>query len=266
MVIIPRKIFDQMSPKALTEAEDSTENFNVIKFLKGMNEVDRLQWLKKNAAWVGTGSSRTTFILNDMTALKIAHNNRGIGQNRQEYLNTVDENGNGKYSCFSEIYDVDKNDWEMLRVEAASVAKESDFKHSLGLSYAGEAIMIPVALSICKGDVKRLMISDILIKKVIDSIDDMSMTTRKEFLNIFNSPRITEIIYRISKGRPKVGSETNIASIYKFFVDNGIEKMVPADLTNNENWGTVWRNGINQLIIIDSGFSEDVWERYYTTA
>ena len=38
------------------------------------------------------------------------------------------------------------------------------------------------------------------------------------------------------------------------------------DLTNDENWGTVWRNGINQLIIIDSGFSEDVWEKYYTTA
>ena len=255
-----------MSPKALTEAENSTENFNVIKFLKGMNETDRLQWLKKNAAWVGTGSSRITFILNDMTALKIAHNKRGIAQNKQEYQNTVDENGHGKYTCFSEIYDVDKDDWEMLRVEAASVAKESDFKHSLGLSYAGEAIMIPVALNICKGNVKRLMISDILIGRVIDTLSEMSVSDKKEFLELFNSPRITEIIYRISKGKPKPGSEANLASIYKFYNENGLKKMMPPDLTNDENWGTVWRNGINQLIIIDSGFSEDVWERYYTTA
>jgi len=263
MIIVPDKLFDSLVPQSLTEDYDpfgADSQIGIVNRLSKMGDSELKDWLKNNAVWVGAGSSRVAYILKDMTCLKVSKSKRGQAQNKQEYVNTKTENDDGKWTCFSEIYDADTSNWKMMQVEMAKTAKETDFYTFVSLKNAVEAISVPVLLYLCRGNLKNVtyrMIND--LKAYIGNNEyDANF-----FDNLVFSPTFTEICYRILKKDPNNPTEENLGSIYRFFMKNGIDKMLPADLVVAENWGVVYRNKVPQLIIIDSGFSEDVWETYY---
>ena len=264
MIIIPRKIFDQMTPKSLTEENsDILPQIGVIKKLKKMDLSELNAWLKKNTVFVGKGSSRSVYILQDMTCLKIAFNSQGVLQNKQEYENTIKENSKNAYPCFSEIYDADMEDWRFLQVEMAKEATERDFpKYIPYISNPWEATIIPVAMSLFPKNFNDLSKKD--VSKIWDIVGTgTDIREIKDLKNFLNSERFMTFSYKIFKNKLSAGSETNIKALYQFFSDNGFKKMLPNDITNTENWGVVYRNKIPQLIIIDSGFSENVSTSYH---
>lgn len=262
MIVVPAEIFDKLSPKSLVEdvspAFDST--VGIISKLKKMDEHQLKTWLKNNAEYVGAGSSREAYVLMDMTCLKIALNASGCAQNRQEYINTFKENDRNHYKCFSEIYDADTENWKFLHVEMAKEAKRKDFEELLSLNGAIEATAIPTAMIMFDNDFSKIDPSTLynLCFTLGDYQYDEDML--KSFIL---SPRFMEISYRILKGKIKTASERNIAYIYDFFKDHGLKQMIPGDICADDNWGVVWRNKVKQLIIIDSGFSEDIYYKYY---
>ena len=75
MFKISKEIYDQIfhggKDEIVTEIDNS---FDFDELLKFDQFEDRVNYLKGKCQFVGEGSSRTTFILNDKIALKIAKN------------------------------------------------------------------------------------------------------------------------------------------------------------------------------------------------
>lgn len=259
MIVISAKVFDSLTPKLLTEA-DSQSGFNLIPFLKTLDNHALNEWLRKNTTFVGAGSSRNAYVLKDMTCLKIAISKAGLEQNKQEYLNSMKESEKNHYSCFSKIYDADIKNFRFLHVEMAKTAKYDDFIDLLSLNGAIEATAIPTAMYMFNSNFKTL---DPQTLSMLESTLGDPYYNEKNLKSFILSPRFMELSYRILKGTTKPGSETNLRSMFSFFKDNGLKKMIPGDVSEDDNWGVVWRDNIKQLIIIDSGFSEDIYWKYY---
>jgi len=274
MIIIPRKIFDKIKPINLIESNSSEfqNNINVIDKLKTFNIDELNNWLKRNALYVGQGSSRTSYLLADMTCLKIAHNKRGIDQNRIEYLNTTNANNSGIYKCFTEIYEADMKDFKFLRVEAATVSKPSDFpKYLKGINHVIEASIIPIAMYIFNGNFNNITQEKLDVLKDNTMYNDFSDAgngvtsySDDEVRNFLVSEPFARITYHISRKRYENPSEEVLGSIYEFYKNNGLDSLSGVELGTCDNWGVVWRNKRQQLIVIDAGYSKDMFYKIYS--
>lgn len=118
MFKISKEIYDQIfhggKDQIVTEIDNS---FDFDELLKFDYFEDRVDYLRGKCQFVGEGSARTTFILNDKTALKIAKNEKGLAQNENEIklsetLNDLDG--------FATIFDWDKKTYSALTTELCS--------------------------------------------------------------------------------------------------------------------------------------------------
>jgi hypothetical protein len=51
--------------------------------------------------------------------------------------------------------------------------------------------------------------------------------------------------------------------LFDFWKKYGIQKLLPFDLADHRNWGYAIRNDKIRPVVIDSGFSGEVAEKYY---
>lgn len=75
-------LLEQFIGKILLEIRSKTFNFEEFKKLKTYKEC--WQYAKKHLEFLGLGSSRMTFLLSSKTVLKIATNEAGLAQNKEE--------------------------------------------------------------------------------------------------------------------------------------------------------------------------------------
>lgn len=90
------------------------------------NYVRKTPEFQKVMRFVGMGSSRITFALQDGSALKFAYNQAGIAQNKKEIF-LVQQKGENSLPCFPKVYD-HTDDWRGMLVECCSPISEEDFR------------------------------------------------------------------------------------------------------------------------------------------
>lgn len=119
-------VITEKQQKMLQEAADehfSLEELSAIQSFRGRFKYCT-QHLGKH---IGKGSSRATFQIDDEKVLKLAWNDKGLGQN-------IEEEGTYNASIFPKVYDYDE-DGKWIISEFVLPAKLQDFKHCFGMTF-----------------------------------------------------------------------------------------------------------------------------------
>lgn len=119
-------VITEKQEKMLQEAADehfSLEELSAIQSFRGRFNYCT-QHLGKH---IGKGSSRATFQIDDEKVLKLAWNDKGLGQN-------IEEERTYNVSIFPKVYDYDE-EGKWIISEFVLPAKPQDFKHCFGLTF-----------------------------------------------------------------------------------------------------------------------------------
>jgi hypothetical protein len=203
-------------------------NFNMEE-LKNINSfVERVKYCNSRLKYLGQGSSRRVYMVDDEKCLKMAKNRKGIAQNIEE-INL----GNDIYagSCFAKVYDYDQNGL-FVEMELARKAKESDFERLAGIPFDCYCdLIVRTAINYlpnnCQSRNWVTSSMEDIYNYVMDNIDDF------EFIN--------QVIEYMSNFQVKAYG----------------------DLQRLSSYGVVRRNGQEEMVIIDFGLTEDVFNNYY---
>lgn len=264
MIIVPKEIYDSVS-KNISVGEARNRKDILPEYLALKTTKEKKTWLKEHSRFVGEGSSRIAFVLSDGRCLKIAKNKKGIAQNKQEYLNTVNAEIDGKkipaskYSCFSKIYEADTKNWDALVVETAREATNDDFKRLVEtiIHYALDSVIYLYLFQTSK--YPNEIVNDDPV--TFHSKSQEYTKIRGGYVESFKNEHMKIIKNIFAEKNP---SFKNLNSLSQFYAQYGVDIMLPNDLERAENWGVVNRGNGDELLIIDAGFSEQVWEEYYT--
>ena len=203
----------------------------------------------------GSGSSRLVFMLSDNFVLKLAYNKAGIEQNKLEFERYYKT----KSKLFPIVYDHGKN-FEYIVCENVVPANDVDFEKILDIPY--------------EGSWKQYSVPE---KNSSDEYNgDYEIGYNKYFDNIkyeddgWDEPTASDIIaylerrFILKTDEPDEYYDEMINKI-PWFKELGklIEKEQMCDLDVIDNFGIVNRDGKPFIVVIDSGFNEDVFNKYY---
>lgn len=208
--------------------------------------------------FVGQGSSRITFALQDGSALKFAYNGAGVAQNKKE-ASVMQVDGGRGLPCFPKVYD-HTDDWRGMLVECCSPMSVEDVEV---YSPLGEFYSFTTAIHFL-------------------------VTEKRRFFNE-NSLKLKNGVTRIEIGKflsENIEGEDRYADVYMKFMDRLLDdqgyqwnslralmgvlfrfgdSQVLADLDNIDNWGLVIdrENGNVLPVVVDMGFDRDIAKRFY---
>jgi hypothetical protein len=198
---------------------------------------DRLDYVREKLKFLGEGSSRAVFAIDDKRVIKVAVNKKGIGQNEAELRfgkkqhalssNTYQFTGKG-YNICSRNYDWDDS-YRFLEVERAQSFPESGEEE--------EQIFCYITGFECFDDLYYAINN--IAEWGIEDIHKMHVAEDK--LYIKKLPWFQELITFVT---------TN-------------EFIVPGDFYRLSTYGMVIREGKPQIIIVDYGFTPSVADNYY---
>ena len=203
-------------------------DFETFKSLTSFKK--RISYCNQKLYKIGCGSSRCVYMIDPSTAIKVAKNERGVSQNDVEYDGELQ-----KLGLFPEIYEADP-DGNWLIVEMADRVKKSDFKSILGVSFDFICDYVDYCNSLYteyKGWDQWRGWKTPEYKKIFDKIVNDS--------NFYDS-----IFYKI-----------------ELYLSNYTLEST-GDLKRLSSWGVVNDNGDRRLVIVDSGFNDDVAKNYYS--
>lgn len=172
---------------------------------------------------VGSGSSRLVYQLDDEKVLKLAKNEKGIAQNEEEYSFGQDNFVDVTPHIFNEMCDL--VNFTFIVSEYVLPAKEKDFMELYGIDFY-TFISVINTVGVWYGR-KRNLAAQVL------SDDEM------EYLQDEN-PDIKEFVDYVSNYNPPIGDMLRLA-----------------------NYGMVMREGSPQIVLLDSGLSDEIYNKYY---
>lgn len=275
MFKISKEIYDQIfhggKDEIVTEIDNS---FDFDELLKFDQFKDRVEYLRGKCQFVGEGSSRTTFILNDKTALKIAHNKKGIAQNENEIklaetLNELDG--------FATIFDWDRKTHSALTTELCSPLEDDqsgiDTFYEMFEMTPMETIDMLMYLYEQDGTTTHLRKKMKLILANEDrSFDDLCGMVEKQYLSsildcmskveMMEKARINLRFFDMYDDKNDPQGQV-FRSIIDFQINTNGDKVLFDDMTNPANWGIINRDGKDCLVIIDAGYSKEVADNHY---
>ncbi len=203
-------------------------SFNMEEFKSIRSFADRVKYCENRLKKLGAGTSRRVYQIDNEKCLKLAKNHKGIAQNIEE-INL----GNDMYagSCFAKVYDYDSNGL-FVEMELARRAKESDFERLVGIPFDVycDIIVRTAANYLPSNNQSRNWINksmDDSYEYVMDNIDDF------EF--------ISQVIDYMGNFQVKAYG----------------------DLQRLSSYGVVRRDGQEEMVIVDFGLTEDVFNNYY---
>lgn len=203
-------------------------SFNMEEFKSIRSFADRVKYCENRLKKLGAGTSRRVYQIDNEKCLKLAKNRKGIAQNIEE-INL----GNDMYagSCFAKVYDYDSNGL-FVEMELARRAKESDFERLVGIPFDVycDIIVRTAANYLPSNNQSRNWINKSMedsYEYVMDNIDDF------EFIG--------EVIDYMGNYQVKTYG----------------------DLQRLSSYGVVRRNGQEEMVIVDFGLTEDVFNNYY---
>lgn len=275
MFKISKEIYDQIfhggKDQIVTEIDNS---FDFDELLKFDYFEDRVDYLRGKCQFVGEGSARTTFILNDKTALKIAKNEKGLAQNENEIklsetLNDLDG--------FATIFDWDKKTYSALTTELCSPLEDDqsgvDTFYEMFKMTPFETIDMLMYIYEQDGITTHLRKKMELILSSEDrSFHDICDMVEKQYLSpVLDCMSKVEMMEKARinlKFLDMYDDDNNpqgqvFKSIINFQIETNGEKVIFDDMTNPANWGMINRNGKDCLVIIDAGLSDQIVNDYY---
>ena len=172
---------------------------------------------------VGSGSSRLVYQLDDEKVLKLAKNEKGIAQNEQEYSFGQEKFVDVTPHIFNEMCDI--VNFTFIVSEYVLPAKEKDFIELYGINF-NTFISVINTVSVWYGR-KRSLGTKVLSDEEMEYLQE-------------ENPVIKEFVDYVSNYQPPIGDMLRLA-----------------------NYGMVMREGSPQIVLLDSGLSDEVYNKYY---
>ena len=69
------------------------------------------------------------------------------------------------------------------------------------------------------------------------------------------------VLHAIAK--PETMAEKALRSLAEFYDEHTEDDLIPDDLEEIENWGLTVRDDQEVLVVIDAGFSDQIWRDFY---
>lgn len=193
-------------------------NFDLRYFSTIPTFKERERYCRERLKFLGGGSSRIAFQVDDEKVLKIAKNRAGIIQNENE-----EDWGRNQYSCFAKIYEADKNHlW--IEMELARKVYVKDFMNILGISRATWCFIL-----------------EYIYKQYGNESDYRFYDEDKKWLDKF----FNENIY--------TGKIKELYDLYNYMLDYQPNWETVTEFWRMANLGVVNRNGKEFIVIIDDG-------------
>ncbi len=177
---------------------------------------------------IGRGSSRIIFQYNDSWVIKLALNNKGLAQNEEEYqfCNNYDIDVTPK--IYNELCDT-KN-FEFIVMEYVLPAKEEDFEHCYGFDFH----------TFCQ-----------ILATVYNMRNPRNKLPQWKYRQL--SDNDMEALYY----------DNEDLKAFSWYWDNydlgGI-----GDLLRLSSYGITNRNGDLEIVILDSGLSDEIYNKFYS--
>lgn len=222
------------------------ETFSMEEFKRIGTFSGRVNYCRARLRQMGRGSSRMVFEIDDDKVLKLAYNSKGIAQNMTEADPTF-----RIYGIFAEVYDVHPK-YHWIEMEKAVPAKISDFDKI----YGGKNGLFSEFFTEWKYDME---------------VDLTKGGVFKEWL----SPYVFHEFLRLSGNH--IGDAWD--GIYNAFEDTeeyegslfeGLKQYILdmdlhacGDLRRISSYGVVERDGRKEIVLIDYGLNNDVFNKYY---
>ena len=204
--------------------EAAMPGFNARQLSQIPSFAGRLKYCKQMLGpTFGSGSSRVIFEIDDDKILKLAKNKKGVAQNEFE-LET------SRYSdAVVKVIDCD-DDCTWLVEENCIPAKEQDFERIIGLPF--------------------------------ETYCDLIIWYSNKFR------RISSRLYTISPKEAQeiadqLWNDDEDGFVVQMFDLMGDYQLPNGDLTRISSYGMVKRNGTPQIVLIDSGLNDDIYDTYY---
>jgi len=191
---------------------------------------ERVEYCKQMLGFpIGDGSSRIIFQLDDETCLKLAKDEKGIAQNKEEMA--VGFNHNEEY--MPKVYNgTDENNALWIVAEYVIPAREEDFYKVAHVNFA---------------DVSKFAV---FLDNYIE-IRDLYVRSMAKFV-------LDGIAY-------KYGSNKRAVELFESICDfKSTYKQYVGDLGRIDNWGIARRKGRTVFVMLDTGLSKDVYNQFYS--
>ena len=189
----------------------------------------RVMYCRERLPFIGAGSARAVYKIDDEKVLKLAKNKKGIGQNEVEGQSYWDI-----YGIFAKLIDTHP-EYHWVEMELARKAKLSDFNKIIGKPNAFEEWLKPyMDLVRSRYDGTRGIYAQVSEEK------------KQELEEFENTPEF----------------EDNLLWRLQFYMcDTQITTL--GDLKRLSSWGVVIRDGKEELVLVDYGYNEYVRDTYY---
>lgn len=203
-------------------------SFNMEEFKSIRSFADRVKYCENRLKKLGAGTSRRVYQIDNEKCLKLAKNRKGIAQNIEE-INL----GNDMYagSCFAKVYDYDSNGL-FVEMELARRAKESDFERLVGIPFD--------------------VYCDIIVRTAANYLPSNNQSR-----NWINKSMEDSYEYVMDN----IGDFEFISEVIDYM--GNFQVKAYGDLQRLSSYGVVRRNGQEEMVIVDFGLTEDVFNNYY---
>lgn len=224
LIINNNKLNNKLNESLLNEAAMPQFNLQTLSSIKSF--AGRLKYCKQMLGpSFGSGSSRIIFEIDDEKVLKLAKNKKGVAQNEFE------EQTSRYGSMVVHVFDCDDN-YMWLVEENCVPAKEEDFERLIGLPFETYCDLIRFYYNrYCRNG-------------------------RQTYLFTMTTDEADALVDRLY-------NEDDDGFVPRIFNLMGDYQLPFGDLTRISTYGMVMRDGSPELVVIDSGLSEEILNTYY---
>lgn len=231
-----RLFIDCIDPKIIIVSENQIRQINEA--MDGDFRLDDLESLPSYRArlkycrehlgkQIGSGSSRVVFQVSDNMCLKLAKNEKGIAQNDEE-----GQSYHARY-CFMPKVFSRSNSGKWLLSEYVLPSKAKDFIHCLGMEF----------------------------DELCDFVEWASGAyNRSSWYFQHKCPNEEYYQSLIDYGADDGSYSEFFDDLYSYIVN---EQPPIGDLKRTSSWGMAMRDGKPMMVLLDSGFSQWVLDKYY---
>lgn len=218
------------STNTIDESKSLTEmaypvTWNIEEFANIKSYSGRLKYCQERLEKIASGSARVVFKIDDEKCLKVAKNQKGIAQNEEEVRSYAKETGIG-----AEVFNFADN-YEWIEMELARKAKPSDFKRIVGYDF------------------------NFVCEFINWTFSHYSISYRR-YPHLYNFNKENEDLYA-----ELIEEYGFFHGLYYYMADTTLNSI--GDLQRISSYGVVKRDGEDEIVLIDFGLTDDVYNQYY---
>lgn len=249
--------------KVLTEIRGSFD-WDTFRDMKSMSK--RLAYAEENLPeYLGSGSSRTAYVLSNRYVLKIARNNKGVAQNEAEVELAVNPHIN---KITTKIYDVGTKYSYLVTDIVRPLGKDDKaFENIIGTNWTNFYDILQTYYRFKSLDAVAVEIED-----QIEQIDgEIEYFTRKlkevekspelqRGRGLFVAKKLVKIQYKRKEELLALMDATTLPFIEDVLKALESTDLLIGDLLHSEHWG---KTADGRIVLLDYGLTRDVHSKHY---